>query len=51
MSVKGFTDNTNPFLGVRHRRTPAARARRLATLFGEMAETFNDEAEERRRRG
>jgi hypothetical protein len=43
--VKRFTDNTNPFLGVCHRRTPAACARRLATLFGEITEIFDDKAE------
>jgi hypothetical protein len=45
MSVKRFTDNTNPFLGVRHHRTPAACACRLATLFEELTKIFNDKAE------
>jgi hypothetical protein len=45
MSVKGFTDNTNLFLGVCHRHTPAACARRLATLFRELTEIFDDKAE------
>jgi hypothetical protein len=46
MSVKRFTDDTNSFLGVRHHRTPAACARCLATLFGELTEIFDDKAEE-----
>jgi hypothetical protein len=50
MSVKGFTGDTNLFLGVRYRRTLAARACRLVTLFRKMTEIFAGKAKELKKR-
>jgi hypothetical protein len=46
MFIKRFTDNTNPFLSVCYRRTPAACARRLATLIRKLTKIFDNKVKE-----
>jgi hypothetical protein len=50
MSVKGFIDNTNSFLGVYYCRTSAAYTRCLVTLFKEITKIFDNKTKKLKKR-